>query len=186
MSGARATLAMLAGIAGGLALAGSTTAEWFALSGERDVGGVPVPDDRGVAGGEVAAELLPLGLAAAAVALVLAVGRGWVRRLAGAVLLLLAVASLWPVARPLATGVRGDPAAGIAVAVAGAVLVAGAGVLALRSQPPPGLSARYDLDVDDADDEWRLASAEEDGDGEWDPASVEDGRRPQRTEDDER
>lgn len=186
MSGARATLAMLAGIAGGLVLAGSTTAEWFALGGERDVGGVPVPDDRGVAGGEVAAELLPLGLAAAAVALVLVVGRGWIRRLAGALLLLLALASLWPVARPLVTGARGDPAAGIGIAIAGTLLVAGAGALGLRSQPPPGLSARYDLDVDDADDEWRLASAEEDGDGERDPASVEERRHPQRTEDDER
>ena len=50
---------------------------------------------------------------------------------------------------------------GMAVAIAGAVLVAAAGGLALGSQPPPGLSARYDLDVDDADDEWRLASVED-------------------------
>lgn len=161
MSGARATLALLAGIAGGLVLAGSTTADWFAQRGQRKVGGVPVPADDGVAGGELAAELLPLGLAAAAVALVLVVGRGWVRRLAGGVLVLLAAASLWPIVQPLLAGRAGEPAAGIAVAVAGVVLIAGAGVLGLRSQPPPRLSARYDLDADDADDEWRLASVEE-------------------------
>jgi len=161
MSGGRATLALVGGLTGGLLLAGSTTAEWFARGGTRDVGGVPVPDDRGLAGGELAAELLPLGLAAAAVALALGVGRGWIRRLAGGVLVLLAATSLWPVARPLLSDTAGYPTAGIAVAIAGAVLVAAAGGLALGSQPPPGLSARYDLDVDDADDEWRLASVED-------------------------
>lgn len=161
MSGGRTTLALLAGLIGGLLLAGSTTGEWFAVGGERDVGGVPVPGGQGLAGGRVAAELLPVGLAAGVVALSLAAVRGRVRRLVGGLLLLLAAASVWSIVRPFLDAPPGDPASGVMAAVAGAALVALAGGLALRADPPPRLSARYDLDVDDADDEWRLASGDD-------------------------
>lgn len=163
MSGGRAALALLAGVVGGLLLAGSTAAEWFAVAESREIGGVPVPGEGGVAGGRVAAELLPLGLVAAAASLALGVLRGRLRRLAGAALLALAAASVWPVARPVVGGAPGEPAAGLGAAAAGVVLLVAAGVLALRGDPPPRLSARYDLDADDADEEWRLASGGEPG-----------------------
>lgn len=161
MSGGRTTLALLAGLVGGLLLAGSTTGEWFAVAGEREVGGVPVPGGQGLAGGRVAAELLPVGLAAGVIALSLAVVRGRVRRLVGGLLLLVAVGSAWPIVRPFLGATPGEPAGGVMAAIAGAALVALAGGLALRAGPPPGLSARYDLDVDDADDEWHLASGDD-------------------------
>lgn len=158
VSGGRIILALLAGLVGGLLLAGSTTGEWFAIAGDRDVGGVPVPGGQGLAGGRVASELLPLGLAAGAVSLALAVIPGRGRRAAGGLLVLLAGGSLWPIVRPFVGGAPGEPASGLAVAIVGAALVAVAGALALRAGSPPGLSARYDLDVDDADDEWHLAA----------------------------
>lgn len=161
MSGGRTTLALLAGLVGGLVLAGSTTGEWFAVTGDRDVGGVPVPGGQGLAGGRVAAELLPVGLIAGVLALALAAVRGRVRRLVGGLLLLLAASSVWPIVRPFLGDAPGDPAAGLMAAIVGAGLVAIAGGLALRPDPPPSLSARYDLDVDDADEEWHLASGDE-------------------------
>lgn len=165
MSGGRTVLALLAGLVGGLMLAGSTTGEWFLMAGDRDVGGVPVPSGQGLVGGRVAGELLPLGLAAGAVSLALAVTPGRSRRLAGGVLVLLAAASLWPIARPFVGGAPGEPTSGLAVAIVGVALVAVSGGLALRAGSPPGLSARYDLEVDDADDEWHLAADDDPHEG---------------------
>lgn len=159
--GGRPTLAMFAGIVGGLLLGGSTTVDWFAVGAEREVGGVMIPDERGVAGGTVAAELLPVGLAVCVVALSLVVARGRLRQGAGGALLVLAVGAAWLTLRPFLADPPGTPAAGAAMAMVGTLGAGVAGVLVLRPAAPPSLSARYDLDTDDADDEWRLASADE-------------------------
>lgn len=176
--GGRAATAMLAGIAGGLLLGASTTVDWFAADASREIGGVLVPDERGVAGGRLAGELVVVGLAAGVVALGLAVVGPRLRRVAGVVLLGLGVVAGGLVIRGVLADVAGAPTTGVALAVAGALAVAAAGALALRPAARPGLSARYDLDADDADDEWHLASV--------DPADLADSVGPADSADDRR
>ncbi len=161
----RAAAGLVLGVGGGLALAGSAVAEWVSVPADRAVGEVRVPDEDPVTGAEVAAGLLPLGLVVGLAALALGPARGWGRRVVGALLLAGALAAGVHGGLGLAAAPDGDLGAGVGALGLGVALTGAAGALALRPDPPPDLPARYDLDADDASDEWRLASGEAPGEG---------------------
>ena len=160
----RVTLAVLLAVCGGVATAGGSLAPWARFEHTRDVGGVPMTEVETVSGMSYAPRLLPLGLAAALAGLALLLVRGRLQQgvavavtacgLAGCVLVVLGVGNMPPDA---AFG------AGVALAGFGALGMAGAGALALRPAAPARLPDRYDLDADDGDDEWDLASDDETG-----------------------
>lgn len=160
----RVGAAVLLGLVGGLLLLGGTTASWVAERSVEDVAGVPIESVGVRSGAEFAPVALPVGLAGVAVSLALALPVAGVRRLLGISLVLLgggaAIAVVLGALRAAELGLGLEPA--VVAAVAGAVAVAAAGVLSLRPAPAPQLSARYDLDAQDPDDEWDLASAEDD------------------------
>ena len=166
----RAVAGLILGVAGGLALAGAAVAEWVAVPADREVGAVTVPDEETVAGAELAPALLPLGLATGVLSLVLALAQGRARRALGAVLVLAALAAAAHGVNGLVGSPAGELGAGPVVLGLGVAVTALAGMLGLRPGSPPTLPARYDLDADDADDEWRIASAGHDDDDDDAPA----------------
>lgn len=163
-SGAAAALVLA--IVGGLGLAGASLAAWVQRVRTADVAGVPVEAVEITLGVELAPLPLPLGIIAAVLGFGLAVRRDVVRRGVGAALLLVGAAALVSVGVGIAgaVGQEGDLSTGAYTAVAMAVVVAGAGLLALRpaTAAPPTLSPRYDIDADDDDTEWDMASVEDD------------------------
>jgi hypothetical protein len=160
------------GIAAGLSLAGASLAAWVRDVRVDDVAGVPIETVATTPGVEVAPLLLPVGIAAAAVAFGLAVRSRGIRSAVGAVLVLLGGLGTVLAAQGLlaALDLGGDVEPGAVAAVLAGPAIAVAGILGLRpgrardQDAGGGLPARYDLDADDADAEWDLASAEdEDG-----------------------
>lgn len=160
----RIVLAVLLAVTGGLATAGGAAGVWVREEVRRDIGGVPVTEVETLGGMAVAPRLLPLGLAAALAGLGLLVARGRLQQGVAVVLLLAGVAAGALVGVGL-LDLAGEGAlgAGVAFAGLGAAGVVAAGVLGLRPARPATLPARYDLDADDTDDEWRIASDDEDG-----------------------
>ncbi len=166
MNRSRAGLALILGIGGGLCLAGSTLAAWVRLVTVDEVAGVPLESQSVTLGTELAGAALPIGLAAALLAFGLVLRRPRLRRVLGAALLLLGVAGLVVVGRGIAaaTAEEGDMAAAPVVAAVAAAAVTAAGVEALlrrAAQPAPALPPRYELEGDDEDEEWRIASGED-------------------------
>jgi hypothetical protein len=176
----RSGLGLVIAMVGGLGLAGASLAGWVQRVRTDDVAGVAVETVDVTLGVALAPLALPLGIVAAVLGFGLAVRREVVRRGVAAALLLVGLAALISVGIGVlrAVGLEGEVSTGAFVAVLAALAVAGAGVLALRpsSSAPPSLSARYDLDADDEDREWDLASADDEDPG-GDPA---DPRRPRR------
>jgi hypothetical protein len=162
--GSRVGAAVLLGIVGGLLVLGGTTASWVAERGVEDVAGVPIESVEVRSGAEFAPVALPAGLAAVVVSLALALPVAGLRLVLGVSLVLLGgaagVALAIGAVEAAGLGLGLEPA--VIAAATGAVAVAAAGVLSLRPAPAPRLSARYDLDAEDPDDEWDLASAEDD------------------------
>lgn len=166
--GGRAGLGLALAISGGLLLAGASMGAWARETRIDDVAGVPIESTLPTPGVELAPLTLPLGILAAALGFGLAVRVPAIRRTLGALLLLVGGLALVLAARgavlALELGDRLEPAGGAALIAA--LAVAAAGLVAIRapSTSSRGLPARYDLDVDEADREWDLASAEEDED----------------------
>jgi hypothetical protein len=159
----RSTLAILLGAAGGLVTAGGSVAPWLRFEIEREVAEVVLPEVETIEGLALAPALLPLGIAAALTGLSMLVLRGRAQQAAGALLLLAGLAAGLLIAAGLAgADTGGEVAAGAVFAGLGALLLLAAGALGLRPARPARLPDRYDLDADDADDEWRLASGDED------------------------
>jgi hypothetical protein len=163
MSGGRgrAARAVLLAVAGGLSAAGGTAAPWLRFEADRDIGGVPIPEVETLGGLDLAPSLLPLGLAAALAGLALLVIRGRLQQVLAALVLLAGIAG----AGLLLVGVgsappRGTLDSGVAFSGLGTLVLVAAGALGLRPARPARLPARYDLDADE-DDEWRLASGED-------------------------
>jgi hypothetical protein len=172
----RVTLAVVLAVVGGLSVAGGTAAAWVRLEEQREIGGVPVAEVEAVGGLELAPALLPVGLVAAIAGLALLAARGRLQQAVAALVLLAGVASAALLAAGLAeTPPEGTLAAGPAFSGLGALALAAAGGLGLRPASPATLPARYDLDAEEGDDEWRLASAEDD---EWPLAGTEDDDAP--------
>lgn len=168
MSGAgrgRVTLAVILIVCGGIAVAGGVVSPWVRFEFARDVGGVPITDVETLSGIALAPRLLPLGLAGAALGLVVLVTRGRLQQAAAvAVLLLGLVAGAFIVLGAGDAPPDGTLGAGVAFAALGAMMLVLGGVLGLRPARPARLPDRYDLDVDHADDEWRMASEEDEDD----------------------
>jgi hypothetical protein len=164
VSRGRGGLALVLGVGGGLALAGASLASWARQVRTDDVAGIPVDSEVVTLGVELAPLALPAGIVAAALGFALAIRVDRVRRAVGALLVLAGGFGLVVVARGgVAAAELGALGSGTIVAGVSAVAVAAAGLLAIRptAPPPPALPARYDLDADDADREWDLASVEE-------------------------
>jgi hypothetical protein len=158
------------GVTGGLVLAGASLAAWVQQVTVSDVAGVPIETVAVTLGVELAPLALPLGVAAAALGFALALRAPRVRRVVGAALLVLGVFALLVVGRGIVAGLalQAGIGTGAVVAALGAVAVASAGAVAIRpgAAPPPSLPARYDIDAEDDDREWHLASADdEDAEG---------------------
>jgi hypothetical protein len=162
----RASLAVVLAVVGGLATAGGAAAPWRRVEEQREIGGVLVPEVETIGGLAVVPALLPLGLAAAIAGLLLLVVRGRLQTVVAILLLGAGVTAGVLLALGIARSPRaGDLGAGVAFAALGALLLGASGVLGARPAAPATLPARYDLDRDDADDEWRLASGDEAGPG---------------------
>lgn len=152
-------------ILGGLLLVGATSGDWVTAQELREIGGVPLVDDRATAGTVFAPQAVAAGLVATLAGLALIVVRGRGRRVLGLLLLATgtAAAGLVAVGIAQAAAAAGDLTAAPWVAAAGAAATVGAGAVAWgRPAPPPALGERYSIDPDPARDE-----------GEWDAASDE-------------
>jgi hypothetical protein len=164
----RTGAALALGIAAGLTLAGASLAAWVREVRTEDVAGVPIEAVEVTPGVELAPLLLPLGIAAAGLAFALALPVPFVRRALGSVLILIGGLATVLAGRGIVAALALDAGveAGAFAAVLSSIGVAAAGLLAIRpaAPPPPRLPSRYDLDEDDADAEWDLASAEPDED----------------------
>jgi len=154
--------------AGGLVLAGATVAPWVRASVTRTVGDVAVVEAVTVPGTDLVAPLLAVGLAALLVGLALMLLPTAARRVAGWSLVVLAAAGAVGIAvgARRAAALDGMLAEGPGVAGLGALLVLGGGLVVVRRpRERAALPARYSLDGPDAaghdDDEWRLASVED-------------------------
>jgi hypothetical protein len=159
----RSTLAVLLAVAGGLVTAAGSVAPWLRFQTEREVAEVVLPEVETVEGLALAPALLPLGLAAAIAGLSLLVLRGRAQQAAAVLVLVAGVgAGVLIVAGLAGAEAGGEIASGAVLAVLGALLLVAAGTLGMRPARPARLPARYDLDDDDTDDEWRLASGDED------------------------
>lgn len=158
-------LAVGLAVIGGLLLVGATSGDWVVAEQVREVGGVPLTEPEGTAGVELAAQGIATGVVAALGGLGLIVARGRGRRVLGALLCLVAAATVVVVAVGVvrALGDPGQLTAAPWVAGLGALATAAAGVVAWRRPtPPPALSDRYSID-DPADSdvgEWGIASDE--------------------------
>lgn len=160
----RSGLALTLAVGGGLALAGASLAAWVREVRVDDVAGVPIASETVTLGVALAPLALPLGVAAAALGVGLVLRHPALRRALGAVLVLLGAAALVAVGLGVVDGLAlGEGVeAGAVLAVTAGIAVTASGVLAVRrAPPPPTLPPRYDLDADDADAEWRLASVED-------------------------
>lgn len=151
-------------VLGGLLLVAAASGDWVTLEEVRAIGGVPLVEEQGTAGIELAPQAVAIGVLAAALGLALIVVRGRGRRLLG--LLLAAVGVLGAASVAVGT-VRamsepGHVAAAPWVAAGGSAVVLAAGLVAWRQPPPrPVLSARYSIDSDEPEDgEWGAASDE--------------------------
>jgi hypothetical protein len=161
------SLAILAAVAGGLLLAGASTASWVVEERSRDVGGVALEEVQTTPGVDVAPQLVPLGLGTAVAGLAAAAVPRRVRRLGAVVVAGLAAAGLGVSAWGLlqASRLDGSLGAGPALALIGGAIALAGGLLLLRRPSSPELldSERYSVEGAQAagDDEWRLASLEE-------------------------
>jgi hypothetical protein len=154
-------------VAGGLVLAGGTTAAWVRQAADRDVGGVRVADQVTLPGTAFAGWLVGVGLAAVLGGLALLLPSTRLRSAVAAGLTLLGAGGLAGVAAgALRAGAGvGSLAAGPGVAAIGALAVLLGGGMALRRPAArPRLPARYDLEADEGD-EWHRASVEPEHNG---------------------
>jgi hypothetical protein len=162
----RRGLSAALGVAGGLVLAGATMAAWVREVRVDDVGGVPIESAAVTPGVELAPFALPLGLAASVLGFALLLRSPRVRAPLGVLLLVAGLAALADVVRGILAGLTMllGLESGAYAALAAALAVVAGGVLALlpAAPPAPALPARYDLDADEADAEWELASVEDD------------------------
>jgi uncharacterized membrane protein (TIGR02234 family) len=156
-------------VIGGLAVAGSSVAEWVVEEITVTIAGMELPDYITTTGLELVGAMLPIGLAGAAAGVAVAAVRGPARRVAAGIVALLGVASLVAIGIALlrARDVVGDltPAPTGAV-IGGLALLLGAWMAATHPQAGRALGARYDIDprTDDAEvetDEWTLAAGED-------------------------
>jgi hypothetical protein len=161
-------LAVLTVVTGGLLLAGASTASWVVEERTRDVGGVALEDVETIPGVDVAPQLVPLGLVTAVAGLAAVAVPRRARRLGGVVVAGLAAVGLavagWGLleASRLDGNLGGGPALAL---IGGALALAGGGLLARGPAAPELLdSERYSVEGAQSvgDDEWRLASMEED------------------------
>lgn len=161
--GGRVGAAVLLGLVGGLMLLGGTTGAWISERVVTDVAGVQIETVEVRSGAEFAAVALPLGLAAVVASLALALPSSRVRRALGIGLVLAGLVAAIAVGLGAVEAARVGLGleAPVVAAAAGAMGVTAAGLLSLRAAAPPRLSARYDLDAEDPDDEWDLASADD-------------------------
>lgn len=165
MRSAFPAVALAAG--GGLVLAGATVADWLRTPVSRTVGDVVVAEEVVTPGTELAAPLVAVGLAALLAALALMVLPSAARRGAGLLLVVLGMGGAVGVVDGLrrALVLDGAIAQGPGIAGLGALLVLGGGALVVRRpRQRPALPPRFALDdAEREDDEWRLASVEDDG-----------------------
>lgn len=157
-------VAVVLTVLGGLALVGGTSADWVRQEATRAVAGVAVPEVTTTAGATFAGGAVAAGLLALLGAVALAVTRGVARRVAALVVAAVGVVAAVVVALGAlqAWSAPGAVTAAPGVALAGAAaVVAGAAGALRRPAARPALGARYTVEGD-ADDEWRLADADED------------------------
>jgi len=157
-----AALGPFVGVIGSLTLLGSAAAPWIEEPVARSIGDVAVAGTRATPGLEIA----PLTVVAALAGLLGSVGalatKGTARRTMSLLLVVTgvfaaAVVGIGIVALPTTDGVR-TVAPWIAAIGAAGVLAAG---LTGFGRPGRHMPARYDVDVDPQDAEWRLASADD-------------------------
>lgn len=157
-------LAVGLAVLGGLLLVAATSGDWVTVEEVRAIGGVPLTEEQGTAGTELAPQGLALGVLAALLGLALVLGRGRTRRLLGLLLLVDAALAAAAVASGTIRAVSepGRLGAGPWVAAVGTIAVLAAGVVAWRLPAPrPALGSRYSIDSGEPEDgEWSSASGE--------------------------
>jgi hypothetical protein len=146
-------------VVGGLTLAGATTATWVRQEVTRTIADVPVTDVVTTAGVEFAPFALPLGIAAAAMGVLLLALRGRSRRASCALAAAAGVGAAVDVVRGAfgAAATAGDLTSAPGAAGVGAALIVAGAVLAAGSRRRPGLPDRFDIDRDAPQDEWTEA-----------------------------
>lgn len=157
----RRGLAFLLTVLGGLTLAAAGGADWAVTDADRTVAGVQVEAAGAVSGLGAAPLALPIGLAAVAGGILLALLRSRARVAAGSAVTLVGLAGLATVAAGWWETLQLDAAVTAApgFAAAGALMALAGGLAATRrSESAPALPPRFDLDAEAEDAEWELAS----------------------------
>lgn len=155
--------APLIGLGAALAFSAATATTWVRAATTRTIGNAAVDEVVATSGMQVVPLAIVAGLGALLCGLAMLVTRGTARRIV-ALLTTVAgigatVAAALGLVRALALDGALTPAVWVAP-VAAAAIVAG-GLLGLGS-PAPRLPERYDVDVDPADREWRMAADDAD------------------------
>lgn len=157
--GRSGTIGVLVIVVSGVTMAGAVSSPWYRTTTASTIGGVEVTDTVVTRGVELAPLVLPIGLAVAAGAVLVAFLRGRARQAASAIVVVAALAALVDVVRALVgSSAGGAMTAAPGVAVIAAFAVAAGGALTWRRPSGATLPARFDIDAVDPDDEWNAAT----------------------------
>lgn len=152
-------------VLGALLVFGATSAGWVTVEQSRDIGGVSIADPVSTSGTAFAPSAVAVALALLVAGAAMGVVRRTPRRVLGAGAAAIAIAGAVLLVRGAlaAAGAEGTLTAGPWGALLGALLAVGGGAAAARGRTAGPPSGRYEVPAERAtDDEWALASPDED------------------------